>query len=143
MVSVLEGVTEITQRKQAEQAILREQHFLKQLMETSPVGITVVNREGQISLANKRAEEILGLKRSDIYNRRYNDPAWQISDSEGNKYPEEELPFQLVKGKREPVFGVEHAIVWPDGKSDFFLSMGHPFLIAKAILMAWYRPLKM
>ena len=70
VVSVLEGVTEITERKQVEQAILREQNFLKQLMETSPVGIAVVNREGQISLANKRAEEILGLKRSDIYNRR-------------------------------------------------------------------------
>ncbi|MCF8129929.1 MAG: PAS domain S-box protein [Deltaproteobacteria bacterium] len=125
-IGIVSVVRDITQRKQAEQAILREQHFLKQLMETSPVGITVVNREGQISLANFRAEEILGLKRSDIYNRRYNDPAWQISDSEGNKYPEEELPFQLVKGKREPVFGVEHAIVWPDGKSKLLSINGAP-----------------
>jgi len=126
VVSVLEGVTEITERKQAEQAILREQNFLKQLMETSPVGITVVDREGQISLANFRAEEILGLKRSDIYNRRYNDPAWQITDSEGNKYPEEELPFQLVKRKKAPVFGVEHGIVWPDGKRTLLSVNGAP-----------------
>ncbi|MCF8127868.1 MAG: PAS domain S-box protein [Deltaproteobacteria bacterium] len=120
------NVRDITERKQSEQAILREQNFLKQLMETSPVGITVVDREGQISLANFRAEEILGLKRSDIYNRRYNDPAWQITDSEGNKYPEEELPFQLAKRKKVPVFGVEHGIVWPDGKRTLLSVNGAP-----------------
>ncbi|MDZ7700303.1 MAG: PAS domain S-box protein [Deltaproteobacteria bacterium] len=38
----------------------REQNFLKQIMETSPVGITVVDREGRISLTNARAEAILG-----------------------------------------------------------------------------------
>jgi PAS domain S-box-containing protein len=126
VVSVLEGITEITERKRAEQAILREREFLKQLMETSPVGISVVDREGQLSLANFRAEEILGLKRSDIYNRRYDDPAWQITDSKGNEYPEDQLPFQLVKSKKSPVFGIEHAIVWPNGKRALLSINGAP-----------------
>ena len=126
VVSVLEGVTDITEPKEAEQAILREPNFLRQVMETSPAGITVVDREGHVSLANFRAEEILGLKRSDMYNRRYNDPAWRITDFEGNQYPEDRLPFQLVKRKKAPVFGVEHAIVWPDGKRALLSISGAP-----------------
>ena len=116
VVSVLEGVTDVTDRKKKEKEIQQEHGFLMQLLETSPVSITVVNQEGQITLANSLAENLLGLKRSDIYNRRYNDPAWRITDFEGNAYPDEKLPFQMVKDTESPVFGIEHAIEWPDGK---------------------------
>jgi PAS domain S-box-containing protein len=85
-------------------------------METSPVGITVVSRDGNISLANKLAERILGLQKSDIFNLQYNDPSWCITDFQGNPYPENKLPFNLVKKYNLPVYGIEHAIKWPDGK---------------------------
>jgi PAS domain S-box-containing protein len=113
IVAVFNDVTEL---KQAEQKIIQERKFLKQLMETSPVGITVVSRDGNISLANKLAEKTLGLQKSDIFNFQYNDPSWCITDFEGNPYPENKLPFNLVKKNNLPVYGVEHAIKWPDGK---------------------------
>lgn len=116
VISVLEGITDITERKEEEKKIYQERSFLKQLLEISPVAITLVDRKGYISMANARAEEVLGLKRSNIYSRRYNDPQWHITDFEGNEYPEEQLPFQMVQKKAGPVFSVEHAIVWPDGK---------------------------
>ena len=116
VVSVLEGITDITERKEEEKKIYQERSFLKQLLEISPVAITLVDREGYISMANARAEEVLGLKRSNIYSRRYNDPQWHITDFEGNEYPEEQLPFQMVQKKAGPVYGIEHAIVWADGK---------------------------
>jgi two-component system cell cycle sensor histidine kinase/response regulator CckA len=119
VVSVLEGVTDITERKEEEKAILQERNFLKTILETSPETIIVVNREGQLKLANAMAEKTLGLKRSDIYRLRYNDPDWRIMDFEGNSYPEEKLPFQIVKLTGEPVYGIEHAIEWPDGKLVF------------------------
>lgn len=109
------------------QKLEREQNFLKQLMETSPVGITVVNREGQIKKANAKAEKILGLKRSDICTRLYKDPAWHITDLDGNPYPEDQLPFQLVKGKSSCVYGVEHAIVWPNNKRVLLSINASPF----------------
>ncbi|MFO7749962.1 MAG: PAS domain S-box protein [Desulfobacteraceae bacterium] len=116
VVSVLEGITDITERKEEEKKIQQERGFLKQLLETSPVAITLVDRDGHISMANSRAEEILGLERSNIFNRRYNDPQWDITDFEGNAYSEAQLPFQMVQKKAGPVYGVEHAIVLPDGK---------------------------
>jgi len=116
VVNVLEGVTDITERKEEEKAIQQERSFLKKLLEVSPVGISVLNKEGQISQANAFAEKTLGLRRPDIYNRRYNDPAWRIMDFEGNSYPEEKLPFQIVKRTGKPVYGIEHAIEWSDGR---------------------------
>ena len=81
-----------------------------------PVGITVVDRNGHITLANRLAEEILGLQSSDICSRQYNDPSWRITDLQGNPFQESELPFNQVKAKSAPVFGMEHAIEWADGK---------------------------
>ncbi|MFO7910540.1 MAG: PAS domain S-box protein [Desulfotignum sp.] len=116
IVSVLEAITEITERKNYEQQILKEKNLLQQVMETSPVGITMVDEKGNISMANARAEEILGLERSDIYKRRYNDQEWQIADFQGNAYPDDQLPFELVKKTGNPVFGIKHSLVWPGGK---------------------------
>ncbi|MBU1543137.1 MAG: PAS domain S-box protein [Proteobacteria bacterium] len=90
--------------------------LLQQIMETSPVGITMVDEKGNISMANARAEEILGLERWDIFNRRYNDHEWQIADIHGNAYPDDQLPFVLVKKTEKPVFGIRHSLVCPDGK---------------------------
>jgi PAS domain S-box-containing protein len=116
IVSVLEGITEITERKNYEQQILKEKNLLQQVMETSPVGITMVDEKGNITMANARAEEILGLERSDIYKRRYNDQEWQIANVQGNEYPDDQLPFELVKKTGKSVFGIKHSLVWPDGK---------------------------
>jgi len=142
IVSVLEGITEITERKTYEQQILKEKNLLQQVMETSPVGITMVDEKGKISMANARAEEILGLERSDIYKRRYNDKEWQIQDFQGNEYPDDQLPFALVKKTGKPVFGIRHSLVWPDGKKKLlsrncFQSMPHRYWIAVEISMAW------
>jgi len=116
IVSVLEGITEITERKTYEQQILKEKNLLQQVMETSPVGITMVDKKGNVSMANARAEEILGLERSNIYKRLYNDQKWQIKDIQGNEYPDDQLPFELVRKSGKSVFGIKHSLVWPDGE---------------------------
>ncbi|WP_319548355.1 PAS domain S-box protein [Desulfogranum marinum] len=107
---------DVSALKVAEQKVLQREKFQKQLMETSPVGITVVNKEGHITLANELAEKVLGLQKADIFDRSYNDPTWQITDFDGNPYPYEKLPFNLVKRRALPVFGIEHAIQWASGK---------------------------
>ncbi|MEF8832276.1 MAG: PAS domain S-box protein [Candidatus Thermoplasmatota archaeon] len=106
-------------RKEREEYIseLRsERNFLERIAETSPVGITEVNKDGKIIYANEEAEEVLGLSKSELERRTYDDPDWNITDYEGEEYPVEELPFKLVKEKGEPVYDVRHAIEWPDGE---------------------------
>jgi PAS domain S-box-containing protein len=100
---------------QTEEDLRRERDLLDRMMETSPVGITLVNREGQLTFANARAEEILGLSRDALTQRTYNAPEWRITDYEGGPFPQEELPFNQVMAQGEPVYDVRHAIEHPDG----------------------------
>jgi two-component system cell cycle sensor histidine kinase/response regulator CckA len=107
-----------------------EQELASRLAETSPVAITVVDRNGRIIFANQRAEEILGLTRDEIIRRDYNEPAWSITDFEGKPFADDELPFRRVLATAAPVFGLQHAIRWPDGKQIFLSINGAPLLLA-------------
>jgi len=59
---------------------------------------------------------VLGLRKDEITQRRYNAPSWRITDYEGQPFPDEELPFRRVMATGQPVSDVRHAIEWPDGR---------------------------
>jgi PAS domain S-box-containing protein len=94
----------------------RERDLIARIMETSPAGITVVDRQGQIIFANARAVKVLGLTKDEITQRSYDAPEWHITDLDGNPFPDSELPFRQVMSTGCPVFDVRHAIEWPDGR---------------------------
>jgi PAS domain S-box-containing protein len=107
---------DISDLKQAQSNLQKEHDLLASITETSPVGITFVNREGQIVFANHQAEKILGLSRDIITRQTYNAPVWRITDENGHPFPEADLPFRRVTETGNPVHDVQHAIVWPDGR---------------------------
>ncbi|MBN1890256.1 MAG: PAS domain S-box protein [Thermoflexales bacterium] len=107
---------EISERRRAEEALRRERDLVARVMETSPAGITVVNRHGQIVFANTRAEKVLGLEKDEITTLTFNAPAWHITDYDGGLFPDEDLPFRRVQATGQPVYDVAHAIEWPDGR---------------------------
>ena len=108
-------VTDITMRVQAEEALRQERDLLESIMSTSVAAIAVVDVAGQIVFANERAEDVLCLERSTEGRQSYIDPDWTITDADGNPLSDEEIPFRRVIDCKEPVFGAEHAITWPDG----------------------------
>ncbi|MFD1594512.1 PAS domain S-box protein, partial [Haloplanus litoreus] len=111
------GVTrEITDLRERESRLRSEREKVQRLLETSPVGIAIVAPDGTIERANEHAEETLGLSRSDITGRAYDDPAWRIVDENGDSIPSEDLPFRRVVEVGEPVSGYEHGIELPDGQ---------------------------
>jgi PAS domain S-box-containing protein len=107
---------DITARKRPEAALRHERDLIARIAETSPAGITVLNRDGQITFANARAEQVLGLTKDEITQRTYNAPAWRITDNDGNPFPDEDLPFRRVMSTGKPVSDVRHAITWQDGR---------------------------
>ncbi|MBU1424730.1 MAG: PAS domain S-box protein [Gammaproteobacteria bacterium] len=122
---------DITERKQAEEALRREQALLNRIMVTSPVGIAVVNKEGQITFANPQAEKILGLSKEKITQLSYNAPEWHSTAIDGSPFPDEAQPFSLVMATRQPVFDVQHAIAWPDGRRVLLSINGAPLFDAQ------------
>jgi PAS domain S-box-containing protein len=137
-IAILETNNNITERKQAEEALRRERDLVAHIMDTSPASIMVVNRDGQISFANARAEQVLGLSRDQITQRRYNDPAWRISDYHGNAFPDEDLPLRHVLRTGQPVYDIRYAIERPDGQR-VLLAINAAPLLDEAGQMGWSR----
>ncbi|MFB3926927.1 MAG: HD-GYP domain-containing protein [Syntrophales bacterium] len=102
-------------RQKSKKILDRREKLMARVMETSPAGIIVVNRGGLITFANARAEQILGLKRTEITQRPYDAPEWRITDYHGGRIPKEDLPLRRVLNTRKPVYGVRYAIEWPGG----------------------------
>ncbi|KQC15101.1 MAG: hypothetical protein APR63_12740 [Desulfuromonas sp. SDB] len=104
----------------------QEQSLLTQIINNSAVGITVVDAQGKITFANQRAIDILGLTKNQLSHVLYNDPGWHITDFNGNPYPEEKLPFNLVKKNNQPVYDIRHTITKPDGDKIYLSINGSP-----------------
>ncbi|MDO9229365.1 MAG: PAS domain S-box protein [Syntrophales bacterium] len=127
-----EGTLEdITERKEAEEWLLRERSMVDRIMRTSPAGITVADRDGRIVFANKRAEEILGLSLDKITGLTYDSPEWLITDFDGNPFPIENLPFAKVISSGSPVYGIRHTINSPEGRRVYLSINGAPIFDEK------------
>jgi len=104
----------------------REPALLNRILDVSPVGIAVVEADGEITLANRRAEEILGLTRDEITSRTYRQPDWNIYYEDGTPITVEQHPITRVFETGEPVFGFEHRIELPDGTERWLSSNSAP-----------------
>ncbi len=127
---------EIIECKVSEKALLHEQTLLNRIMLTSPVGIAVVNREGQITFANPQAENILGLSKEVLTQLSYNAPEWHTTAIDGGPFPDEAQPFNRVMAARQAVFDVQHAITWTDGRRVLLSINGAPIFDAQGEIEA-------
>ena len=105
---------------------LRDRDLLESIFSTSAAAITVLDTEGEIVRANARAEEVLGLSPSSVEGRSYDDPRWEHETVGGEPFPTEKQPFVRVMATEEPVYDVEHAITWPDGRRRILSVDGAP-----------------
>ncbi len=63
---VLGQITDITQRKDAEEALRREKNFSSRILSVANVLIVVMDREGRILLFNRKCEEVTGWQESEV-----------------------------------------------------------------------------
>ncbi|SFR38390.1 PAS domain S-box-containing protein [Halogeometricum rufum] len=101
---------------------------IERVLEASPVSIVVVEPSGEISFANRRAAETLGLEREEIASRTYSQPEWDIHYHDGRPVPVEEHPVTRVLETGEPDYGFEHWITLPDGSERWLSSNSAPVL---------------
>ncbi|CQR50886.1 MULTISPECIES: PAS domain S-box protein [Haloferax] len=102
--------TDATVRHALRNQLVHETQTLKQLFETSPVGIAVLNEDEVVVRANEAAQGILGLRRSVVLGQPYDAPEWDLVDERGDPLGREDLPFDRVRETGEIVSGYEHGI---------------------------------
>ncbi len=100
------------------------------IAETSPVGVVLVDAEGELIYANRRAEEIFGLPRDRILQRSYNSSEWRITDRHGAPLPEPQLPFSLVRQNIEPLYDYPMAVERSEGRRILLAVNAAPLLDA-------------
>ncbi|WP_419778263.1 PAS domain S-box protein [Maridesulfovibrio sp.] len=106
----------IDKRKRVEAELQRERDLMGSIMETSPMGILVMDKDGKITFANDQAARVHGVAREEILGKQYNDPVWKISSHDGSPFPEERLAFNRVMKIRNAVLDIRHSIHWMDGR---------------------------
>ena len=106
---------DISERRQLEQEIAANRAFLLQVMETSIAAIVVLDGKGGISFANREAEHVLGMRRTDAPGDVAAPSVLRLERVEGGPLPEADLPFNLVWRARGPVRDIQCALVLPDG----------------------------
>jgi PAS domain S-box-containing protein len=117
----------ITQRKEAEDEIRRQRDVIERIMDTSPVGITVFDREGRITFANALVQEMMARTGGKaLIGRSYRDPLWSILAEDGSPLPYEQFPFAQVMRTGQRVYGVRQAIGLPDGQRVYLLANAAP-----------------
>ena len=100
--------------------------LLERVLATSPVGVVVVDADGEIETANERAQALLGLHKAEITARTYTDPEWEITHDDGSPVEDSEHPVTRVFETGEPVYGFEHWLTRPDGDRRWLSSNSAP-----------------
>ena len=104
----------------------RQRQRLEQILTTVPSCVVQLDTDGNFVFANERAETVLGLGRSAVAGRRYDDPEWEIRDLEGDPIPDADLPFRRVLDTAAPVRNAQHTITHPDGRERTLSVSGVP-----------------
>jgi len=120
------GTHDVTEKVRVHRELQRERDLLANIMNTSPSGISVVDKNGVIEFANKRSEEILRTNKTDQMGRTYDSFEWKHTDLDGLPLPDEKQPFVQVMTTGKPVYNVQHAIEAPDGQRVLLSINGAP-----------------
>ena len=111
---------DITELKERERQLRRERNQTDELLKTAPVSIAVQDADGETVLANRRAQEVLGLSEREIVERSDGMDDFVVSDADETALAPHERPTARVLETGEPVFDEEIAIERPDGERIWF-----------------------
>ncbi|MDS0282477.1 PAS domain-containing protein [Haloarcula onubensis] len=127
---VVVSFEEITERKQREADLQRERDLTEQLLRVSPMGIAVHTPDGRFVRVNQRAGEILGVEPSELVGEVLVEPEWESYGPDGEPFPDEAFPLNVVLRTGEPTFGTEMTIRRRDGTQIWLSVSAAPLLDA-------------
>ena len=117
---------DMTERREREQQLRREHDLTEQILETSPVGIAVVNSDGSVARTNERMVELLDLP---MAVESYTTAQLDMYDTDGELIPPEERPVNRVFETGEPVTNREVCLERAGGQHQWLSINARPIEI--------------
>ena len=108
---------DITERKQAEDALSVSLTKYHVLFDSFPLGITITDKEGNILEVNRKAEELLGISADEHLKRTIDGKEWHIIKADGIPMSVDEYASSIALRENRLVDNVEMGIVKPDGET--------------------------
>lgn len=118
--------TDITERKIREEELAAERDLVERILETSPVGIVVIDTDGTITRANEQAASILGVSQSSLEGGHYAPEGVEVRTMDGTTLPAEEFPFQRIRESGAPLWDRQLVVETPDGEQSVIAVDGVP-----------------
>ncbi|MDS0476922.1 PAS domain S-box protein [Natrinema sp. 1APR25-10V2] len=112
----LRGFTKVTrdmtERREYEQQLRQERDLTEQILETVPVSICVLARDGEFVRANQRMLDRIGSDKAELPD--YSVDSWEIYDADDKPIPVEEWPWTQVIETGDPVYDYRCQVELPD-----------------------------
>lgn len=100
----------------AAEDVLSDPDLVRGLVETSPVGIAVVDAEGEVIFVNERAEAIYGRQQEEIAGFVHDDARLDLVDRDGEPIDDGAAPFDQVLRNEESIYDRVIGLRRPDGE---------------------------
>jgi len=108
--------------KESEEALRRERDLLAYLMDTAPIGIVRLDKQGKLTFANAAIQRELQAEPSQYTQHNFNEISWNMTDYNGRPLADEELPFSRALNAGRLVSDIKVA-VQPAGRERVYLSI--------------------
>jgi len=105
-------IIDITERKQAEEQAKKERDLAQKYLDTAGVMFIAIDRSGTVTMANKKAAEILGYGEDEIVGKDWFESFLPQEEKEEAK----QVFNKLISGGIEPVEYYENQVVTRDGQ---------------------------
>jgi len=104
---------DITERKQAEQALREREEEYRSLVVDMQVGVLLQGPAAEILLSNPKALELLGLSEAQLLGKTSYDPTWAVLHEDGSPFVGSDHPVPQAIVRRQPVRDVVMGVFRP------------------------------